>query len=158
MLNSIWKNPIHFLAFGFGSGLLPKFPGTWGTLAAVPLYLAVVDWSWANYAIIVIVMAVIGIAICGKTAVDLQTPDHPGIVWDEIVGYLITMFMVPKSWVWVVIGFLLFRFFDILKPFPIRWCERRLPGGLGIMADDWLAAIYAALTLQFCIWFLDSLL
>lgn len=157
MLQSVWKNPIHFLAFGFGSGTLPKAPGTWGTLIAVPIYFAISEWNWAAYAILVIIMAVFGIAICGKTADDLHVPDHPGIVWDEIVGYLITMFMAPKGWLWVAIGFVLFRLFDIVKPFPIRWLDRRLPGGLGIMADDWLAGVFAWLGLQGCALFLVTL-
>lgn len=158
MLKSVWKNPIHFLAFGFGSGVLPKMPGTWGTLLAVPIYCVISEWNWSLYASFVIILGVLGIAICGKTADELNTPDHPGIVWDEIVGYFITMFLAPIGWLWVLLGFLLFRFFDILKPWPIQWLERRLSGGLGIMADDWLAGLYAWVVLQVIAWFLGFLL
>lgn len=157
MLQSVWKNPIHFLAFGFGSGTLPKAPGTWGTVAAIPIYCAISSWNWAAYATLVIIMAVVGIAICGKTAEALKVHDHPGIVWDEIVGYLITMYMAPKGWLWIGIGFVLFRIFDIVKPFPIRWVDSRISGGLGIMADDWLAGIYAWVSLQGVALFLSTL-
>ena len=153
MLQSVWKNPVHFLAFGFGSGVLPKMPGTWGTLAAVPIYLAIQDWRWSMYAILVVIMAVIGIGLCGKTAKDLNVHDHPGIVWDEFVGYLITMFMAPHGWLWVAIGFVYFRIFDVFKPWPIRKIDRKVGGGLGIMADDWLAGIYALIALQITAWF-----
>ena len=158
MLQSVWKNPVHFLAFGFGSGVLPKVPGTWGTLACVPIYLAMQDLNWMTYAIVVIVMAVAGIALCGKTAQDLKVHDHPGIVWDEFVGYLITMFMAPHGWLWVGVGFILFRIFDVIKPWPIGWLDRRVKGGLGIMADDWLAGLYAFIVLQVCVWFFASLI
>jgi len=78
----------------------------------------------------------------------LATPDHPGIVWDEIVGYLITMFLAPKGWLWIILGFILFRLFDIFKPFPISWFDQRISGGLGIMADDWLAGLFGWFVLQ----------
>jgi len=143
-----WKDPVHFFAFGFGSGALPKAPGTWGTLAAIPIYLIISQWGWVAYAIMIVIMSVVGIAICGKTAEDLATPDHPGIVWDEIVGYLITMFLAPKGWLWIILGFILFRLFDIFKPFPISWFDQRISGGLGIMADDWLAGLFGWFVLQ----------
>ena len=158
MIRSVWKNPIHFLAFGFGSGTLPKAPGTWGTLVAVPIYLAIQNWSWAPYIILVIVLAVVGIALCGITARDLGVHDHPGIVWDEIVGFLITMFLAPPGWLWIAVGFVLFRFFDIIKPWPIRPIDRHVKGGLGIMMDDWLAGIYANICLQILAWFFMLLL
>lgn len=154
MLQTVWKNPVHFLAFGFGSGVLPRAPGTWGTLAAVPIYIAIQDWRWSYYAVLVIIMAVVGISICGKTAKDLNVHDHPGIVWDEIVGYLITMFMAPHGWLWVGLGFIWFRIFDVLKPWPIGKIDKKMKGGLGIMADDWLAGIYALIALQASAWFL----
>jgi phosphatidylglycerophosphatase A len=136
-------NPIHFLALGFGSGLLPKAPGTFGTIAAIPLYLLLVPSSFITYLSIVIVMSVAGIYICGKAAEDAGVHDHGAIVWDEIVGFLITMSMVPLSWQSVVVGFILFRVFDIFKPWPISFLDKNVHGGLGIMADDILAGFAA---------------
>lgn len=136
-------NPIHFLALGFGSGLLPKAPGTFGTLAAIPLYLLLAPVSVNIYLAIVVVMSIAGIYICGKAAKDSGVHDHGAIVWDEIVGFLITMFMVPLSWQSILVGFILFRIFDIFKPWPISFVDKNLHGGLGIMVDDVLAGLAA---------------
>ena len=152
MIRSVWTNPIHFLAFGFGSGTLPTMPGTWGTAIAIPIYLAMQHWGWAAYTVVLVILAVAGIGICGKTSSDLKVHDHPGIVWDEIVGFLITMFLLPTTWLWIGLGFVAFRVFDILKPWPIAAIDRRVQGGLGIMLDDWLAGIYACLCLHFLLW------
>jgi phosphatidylglycerophosphatase A len=137
------NNPIHFLALGFGSGLLPKAPGTYGTLAAIPLYLLLAPTSVSTYLAIVIIMSIAGIYICGKAAEDAGVPDHGAIVWDEIVGFLITMFLVPLTWQSIVVGFILFRIFDIFKPWPISYVDKNLHGGLGIMVDDILAGLAA---------------
>ena len=136
-------NPIHFLALGFGSGLLPKAPGTFGTLAAIPLYLLLAPSSMIVYLIAVIVMSIVGIYICGKAAKDAGVHDHGAIVWDEIVGFLITMFMIPLSWKSVIVGFILFRIFDIFKPWPISFIDKNVHGGLGIMLDDIIAGLAA---------------
>jgi phosphatidylglycerophosphatase A len=136
-------NPIHFLALGFGSGLLPKAPGTYGTLAAIPLYLLLAPSSISVYLAVVIIMSIAGIYICGKAAEDAGVHDHGAIVWDEIVGFLITMFMVPLTWQSIVVGFVLFRIFDIFKPWPISFIDKNVHGGLGIMLDDVLAGIAA---------------
>jgi len=145
----ILKNPVHFLAFGFGSGLAPKAPGTAGTLVAIPLYLVLVAFlDLYAYLGIVVVAFVAGIYLCGKTATDLGVHDHGGIVWDEFVGFWITMILVPVTWYWVLAGFLLFRFFDIVKPFPIAWLDQKVQGGFGIMLDDVIAGLYAAIVLQ----------
>jgi phosphatidylglycerophosphatase A len=136
-------NPIHFLALGFGSGLLPKAPGTYGTLAAIPLYLLLAPTSTNIYLAVVIIMSLAGIYICGKAAKDAGVHDHGAIVWDEIVGFLITMFMVPLTWQSVIVGFILFRIFDIFKPWPISYVDKNLHGGLGIMVDDVLAGFAA---------------
>lgn len=143
------KNPIHFLALGFGSGLSPLAPGTMGTIVAVPIYLLLsFNLTQAWYAFIVLVMLAFGVWLCHQSAKELGVHDHPGIVWDEIVGYLITMFMAPAGWLWVLVGFVLFRIFDIVKPWPIKTIDRKMAGGLGIMLDDVLAAIYAWAILQ----------
>lgn len=138
-----WRNPIHFLAFGFGSGAMPKAPGTWGTLVAVPIYLLMQPLSLSFYLLLVLLLTLLGIWLCHRTASDMGVHDHPGIVWDEIVGFLITMIAAPVGWMWIVLGFFLFRFFDILKPWPIRWVDRHVHGGFGIMFDDVLAGVMA---------------
>jgi len=136
-------NPIHFLALGFGSGLLPKAPGTFGTLAAIPLYLLLAPSSVSIYLVSVIVMSIAGIYICGQAAKDAGVHDHGAIVWDEIVGFLITMFMIPLSWKSFIVGFILFRIFDIFKPWPISFIDKNVHGGLGIMLDDIIAGLAA---------------
>ena len=149
---SILKKPVHFLAFGFGSGLSPVAPGTFGTLAAVPIYLLLVISvnSWV-YFFTVVIFALLGFWLCGKSAQDLGVHDHPGIVWDEIVGFLITMYLAPINWLWIILGFILFRLFDIFKPWPINWLDREIKGGVGIMLDDILAGIFAWISLQLII-------
>ncbi|MDO8706351.1 MAG: phosphatidylglycerophosphatase A [Sulfuricaulis sp.] len=148
MLPGPVRKIVHFLAFGFGSGKAPVAPGTFGTLVAIPLYLLLRPVALPVYAVVVAAMFVIGVWLCRVTEQDLGVHDHSSIVWDEIVGYLITMFMAPAGWEWVVLGFFLFRLFDIWKPFPIRQLERRIHGGFGNMFDDALAAVYAWLVLQ----------
>ena len=145
---TIFKNPIHCLAFGFGSGLAPKAPGTFGTLMAIPLYLLLSELPLISYAAVVVAAFILGIYLCGKTADDLGVHDHPGIVWDEFVGFWITMFAAPAGLLWLVIGFSLFRLFDIWKPWPIKLFDNNMKTGLGIMIDDVLAGIYALVLLQ----------
>lgn len=145
------KNPLHLMAVGFGSGLPNKAPGTWGTLAAVPLYYLLSFLSIEVYLIIVIVSSIAGVWLCHVTSRDMGVHDHKAIVWDEFVGYWITMIAVPFSIQWAIVGFLLFRFFDILKPYPICWLDKKVHGGLGIMIDDVAAGICAGVVLQFLI-------
>ena len=142
------KNPIHFLALGFGSGLMPKAPGTFGTLAAVPLFLLISVLSPINYALFVILVCIVGIYLCGKTATDVGVHDHGAIVWDEFAGFFITMFMIPVSWQSILAGFILFRFFDIFKPWPISIADKKLTGGFGIMFDDVLAGVFALILMH----------
>ena len=145
---AILANPIHLLAFGFGAGLSPKAPGTMGTVVAVLIYLVLPSMPPIIYAGLILLSFVFGIWICGKTAEDLGVHDHGGIVWDEFVGYWITMFMAPSGLFWVLLGFVLFRLLDIFKPWPIKWADKELAGGLGIMLDDVLAGIMGALCIQ----------
>lgn len=140
----IMTDPVLFLAFGFGSGLAKKAPGTWGTAAAIPLYYLLAGTNTAVYSIATLAVILFGIAICGNAAEKLGVHDFNGIVWDEIAGYLITLWFVPFSWTAVILGFVLFRFFDIVKPWPIRWIDKQVHGGLGIMLDDVLAGLFAA--------------
>ena len=137
------SNPIHFLALGFGSGLAPKAPGTFGTLAAIPLFLLLAPLDNMIYLTLIILMSVTGVYICGKAAKDAGVHDHGAIVWDEFVGLLITMFLMPVTWQTILVGFALFRFFDILEPWPISYLDKNCHGGLGIMLDDIVAGIAA---------------
>ena len=148
----LWRHPVHFVALGFGSGLLPKAPGTFGTMAAVPLCLALKNLPPGIYLLVVGGAFAIGVWVCAYTAQRLGDKDHPAIVWDEIVGYLATLVWIPIE-VWtVIVGFVLFRIFDILKPWPVGLIDRTLTGGLGIMTDDLAAAVCANLVLQVLLW------
>ena len=138
-----WRNPVHILASGFGSGLLPRAPGTFGTVAAIPIVLLAQLLPGWLYAGVTFLMFVAGIFICGRAARDWGVSDHPAIVWDEIVGLLVTMSLAPAGAVWLLAGFVLFRLFDIAKPWPICSVDRRVHGGLGIMLDDVVAGIIA---------------
>ncbi len=148
MNNPNLSNPWHLLAFGFGSGLAPKAPGTFGTLAAVPFYLLMMNLSLPIYLAILVVASIVGITICGKTSEDLGVHDHGGIVWDEFCGFWLTMIAAPAGWQWIVVGFVLFRLFDIWKPWPISVADKKLHGGFGIMLDDLIAGVFALIVLQ----------
>lgn len=152
LVNKVWQDPVYFIAFGFGSGLMPKAPGTWGTLAAIPLYLLIAYFHWSVYLSITLLAFILGVWVSDKVTKDLGIHDYKGIVWDEVVGYLLTMFLVPKGFVWMLWGFILFRIFDIWKPYPISYVDRKIHGGFGIMLDDVLAAIPAALFLHLLVW------
>ena len=145
-------NPSCFVALGFGSGLLPVAPGTAGTLAAIPVYLLLQDLNFNTYLVIVVAMFLGGILVCHYTADRLGVHDHPAIVWDEIVGYLVSMAAAPAGWQWIVAGFVLFRLFDIIKPWPIKWFDRHVGGGFGIMLDDVIAGVFAAIVLQMLVY------
>lgn len=147
-------NPAHCLSLGFGSGLSPKMPGTMGTVVAVGLYLLLPEMDWKIYLGVILISFIIGIFLCDYTAKALNVHDHPGIVWDEIVGYFITLFMVPKTGLWVLLGFVLFRIFDICKPWPISVADKRLKGGLGIMLDDVIAGLFALIIIQIILYLL----
>jgi phosphatidylglycerophosphatase A len=151
-----WRNPVHVLAFGLGAGAAPVAPGTAGTLVALPLYAVAAGLPLPAYLAVLGVVLAAGVAICGRTAADLGVHDHPGIVWDEIAGLLVALCGVPVGWAWTVAGFVLFRLFDILKPWPIHWVDRRVGGGVGIMADDLLAGLYAAALLHAAAWWLGA--
>lgn len=145
--DQLTANPANFLALGAGSGLAPKAPGTFGTLAAIPIVLLMPS-NVAIYCAIVLVLFAAGVWLCDTCANNLGVHDHPAIVFDEWVGYLITMVAAPRSWMFLALGFALFRLFDILKPWPIGMADKRVSGGLGIMVDDVIAGVFAAMTLQ----------
>jgi phosphatidylglycerophosphatase A len=140
---AILRHPVHFFAFGFGAGLSPKAPGTVGTLVAVPIVMLMMHFGWIAHLVFTVVAFLAGIYICGESARRLGEHDHGGIVWDEITGYSVTMLAAPANWYWLVGGFVLFRFFDIVKPWPIREADHSLSGGLGIMLDDIIAGFFA---------------
>ncbi len=144
----IFSNPVHFLAFGFGSGLSAKAPGTVGTLVSLPMVLMMMHSSLWGYLVCLVVLTIFGVYICGESARRLGIHDHPGIVWDEFVGMAITMTAVPFSWLNLLLGFVMFRFFDIVKPWPIREVDHSLSGGIGIMLDDILAGVFSCALLH----------
>lgn len=152
LTRKVLTNPIYFLGFGFGVGLSRFAPGTLGTLIAVPFYLLLQYLSWPLYLAITLIAFFVGIWICHVTEKMVGIPDYSGIVWDEMVGFWVTMFLAPSKLQWIIIGFVLFRVFDILKPWPISWVNKNVHGGFGVMVDDLLAALVSFGILQFIIW------
>jgi phosphatidylglycerophosphatase A len=152
LASTVFRDPVNFLAFGFGTGLAPVAPGTFGSLTGVLLFWLTLDQGVVVQAAIAVGLIVAGIWICGESARRIGVHDHGGIVWDEIAGMYLTLFAVPATPVGFVIGFVLFRIFDIVKPWPIRDLDHRIHGGLGIMLDDLVAALYAALLLALYGW------
>ena len=145
------SHPAHFIALGFGAGLAPAAPGTFGTLVAIPI-----AWALRSYApdvlfqAVILVFLLVGVWACGVTGRALGVIDHPAIVWDEVVAFLLVLYFIGDSWLKVAIAFLLFRFFDIVKPPPIRQLDAGMKNGAGVMLDDLLAAIYTLLA--FAVW------
>lgn len=150
----VWSDFWHFLAFGFGTGLAKKAPGTWGTIAGLVvmplLYLLPLTWAL----VFIAAASIFGFWLCGRVADDLGVHDHGGIVWDEMVGIWMTLILLPNSWQWWLLGFVLFRILDILKPWPISVLDKHVGGGLGIMIDDMLAGLIAG-ALLYALWLAD---
>ncbi len=149
---------VWFLGVGLGSGLVPKAPGTMGSLAILLLYPV---WLWLGFMpslIAMIIMSIVGIYICGRTADIMQVHDDGRIVWDEFAGQSITLlpliYLANLAWWWILPAFILFRLFDVWKPFPIGWADQHVSGGLGIMLDDLIAGLMAMLVLIFMIYLL----
>ena len=142
----VLSHPAHFISFGFGSGLFPGSPGTAGTLVAFPLYwLIAPHLTDAMFMLLLLAFFVIGVWLCDITGRALGVADYGGIVWDEIVAFMLVLFFTPAGWLWSLLAFSLFRFFDIAKPQPIKYFDQNLHGGFGVMFDDILAAGYALL-------------
>lgn len=144
MFIDLLRSPTLLLAFGFGSGLSPKAPGTVGSLVAIPLWLLLCQLPVALYWMVVLAATLLGVYICGKAAEKLGVHDHSGIVWDEFVGLWIGMAFLSPTLGSIICGFVLFRFFDIVKPWPIGWLDKKMQGGMGIIIDDIVAGIFAA--------------
>jgi phosphatidylglycerophosphatase A len=148
--------PAGFLAFGFGSGLSPFAPGTAGTLAAIPFAIGLMLLPTAAYWVILLLLLLAGVRLCDITASRLGQHDPGSIVWDEMVGYWLAIAFIPLHWAWLAAAFVAFRVFDIFKPWPIRWAEKRFGGGAGIMFDDIVAAVYAILSLEILAFIIET--
>ncbi|MHB1948973.1 MAG: phosphatidylglycerophosphatase A family protein [Gammaproteobacteria bacterium] len=150
--DSIWQKPSHFIAFGFGSGAIPIAPGTFGTLLAIPFYLALRNLPNGIYLAVVILIMLGSMWLCSKVSRELDVHDHQGMNIDEFVGYLVTMYAAPHGIKWIFIGFILFRLFDILKPQPIRYIDAKFTGGIGVVLDDVVAGIFSFLVIRVLHW------
>ena len=150
-------HPAHFFGLGFGSGLATKAPGTFGTIVGLPLFWLISGYTLNIQLTVISVLFIIGIYICDKTGKALGVADHGAIVWDEIVAMMLVLAFAPFTWLGWLAAFLLFRLFDIWKPYPICYFDAKLKNGFGVMFDDLLAAIYAILSLKFIIWPLSQL-
>ena len=155
MARQVLTDPVHFLAFGFGTGLSPWAPGTVGSIPGVLLFWLTINAGLYVQLAIAAALVLVGIWLCGESARRIGVHDHGGIVWDEIAGMYITLFLAPVSIGGFVLAFVLFRVFDIFKPWPIRDLDHRLRGGLGIMLDDLAAAVYALILLALYRWLMN---
>lgn len=147
--DAVWTNPWYFFVFGFGIGIVPFAPGTFGTLLAIPLYLVLNKLPLWFYLTFVALFIAFGSYACEKISNTIGEQDHPGMCIDEFAGFFVTMIGAPSGWGWIVLGFLLFRLFDIWKPWPIRYLDEHVHGGFGMILDDVVAGIFAMLVLQF---------
>ena len=152
VLRPSWRfllsHPAHLVAFGFGVGLMPVAPGTWGTLLALPAFLLISPrLEAAEFLLMLAVLFALGVWACEVTGRAIGAADHRGMVWDETVAFLLVLFFAPAALPWQAAAFLLFRLFDILKPPPIRYYDQALKSGFGVMLDDLIAASYALLVL-----------
>lgn len=155
-LRFLLAHPAHLIALGFGSGLAPKAPGTVGTVLGLPLFWAItaIAPDLPNQLILIAATFLLGIWACARTGRALGVADHGGMVWDEIVAFALVLLFTPSGWLWMLTAFGLFRLFDIVKPWPIRFFDARLKNGFGVMFDDLLAAGYAIACLQLAAHFL----
>ena len=152
LTRKVLTDPVNFVAFGFGTGLAPIAPGTFGSLPGILLAWLTLDMGIYVQLGIAAALFVAGIWICGESARRIGVHDHGGIVWDEICGMYVTLLLAPQTIIGFALGFGLFRLFDIAKPWPIRDLDHRLGGGLGIMLDDLVAALYALILLTLYGW------
>lgn len=151
------SHPAHFISLGFGTGLARKAPGTVGTLIGFPLYMLIADYPIMMQLVMITALFLLGIWTCDITGKAIGVSDHGGIVWDEIVAMMLVLTFTPHSYAYYFVAFCLFRLFDIWKPSPIRECDASIKGGLGVMFDDLLAAVYAIISLQALIWIITKI-
>jgi phosphatidylglycerophosphatase A len=153
-LKFLLAHPAHLIAFGFGSGLAPRAPGTVGTLLGLPLFWLITAAApdRPNQIVLLLAAFLLGVWACGRTGRTLGVADHGGMVWDEIVAFALVLSFTPAGWLWMALAFALFRLFDILKPWPIRMADRNLKNGFGVMFDDLLAAGFAMAVLKGLQW------
>lgn len=144
LARQVLRDPVHWIPFGLGVGLLPGAPGTWGSALAVALFWFAPSLTVIQHAVLLAGGFVLGVYLCGLSARRLGVHDHSGIVFDEILSMWAVLAVLPEEPLWAALGFLAFRLFDVWKPWPIREADHRIPGGLGIMLDDVLAAAFAA--------------
>jgi phosphatidylglycerophosphatase A len=152
LARTVMTDPVHILAFGFGTGLAPVAPGTFGSLPGILLFWLTMDYGLYVQLGVALTITLAGFWICGESARRIGVHDHGGIVWDEIVGMYVTLLAAPVSLTGWVLAFVLFRIMDIVKPWPIRDMDHRIDGGVGIMLDDLAAALYAAILLGLYGW------
>jgi len=150
----VWRDPSYFVAFGLGSGAMPFAPGTFGTLLAIPFYLLLQPLSLIPYIIFVIAFFIFSSWVCERVSHETHTHDHPGMCIDEFAGFFVTMINAPLGWSWIVLGFILFRIFDILKPWPIHIIDQKVHGGFGMVLDDIVAGLFAMTLIQLIHFFL----
>lgn len=153
LVNEVFTNPVYLTACGFGAGLVPKTPGTVGTLVAIPIAVAMSWLAMSVQWVVLVAMFLVGCWVCHVVAESLGDSDPGVIVWDEVVGFCVAMILIPTSLMTIAVGFVIFRTLDILKPWPISWVEKRFSGGFGIMIDDVIAGLACNVCLQVLIRF-----
>ncbi|OGT58525.1 MAG: hypothetical protein A3F43_05380 [Gammaproteobacteria bacterium RIFCSPHIGHO2_12_FULL_42_10] len=145
---AVWYNPLYFLAFGLGSGAIPIAPGTFGTLVAIPCYLLLRNLSLTYYILFVILFIAASSVLSDYISRKIHEHDHPGMCIDEFAGFFVTMINAPYGISWIILGFILFRLFDIWKPWPIRWIDQHINNGFGMILDDVVAGLFAMVMIQ----------
>lgn len=146
--NEVWHDPLFFIGFGLGSGAMPFAPGTFGTLMAIPFYLLLRPLSLPLYLSVVVVFFILSSILCDYLSRRIHHHDHGGMCIDEFAGFFVTMINAPQGFWWIIVGFLLFRLFDIWKPWPIRFLDEHVHGGFGMVLDDIVAGIYGFIIIQ----------
>jgi phosphatidylglycerophosphatase A len=144
----VWYNPLYFIGFGFGAGAIPVAPGTFGTLIAIPFYWLCRNLPLSYYLGLVVCLIIFASWLSDYLSRQLKTHDHPGMCIDEFVGFFVTMINAPIGWGWIILGFVLFRIFDIWKPWPIGWIDKRVHGGFGMVLDDVAAGMISMALIQ----------
>lgn len=152
--DAVWQNPLYFIAFGLGSGAMPFAPGTFGTLLAIPFYLLLRPLPLLAYLLVVIAFIIFSSWLSDRVSRDIHVHDHPGMCIDEFAGFFVTMINAPHGFRWILLGFILFRLFDIWKPWPIGWLDEKVHGGIGMILDDVVAGIFAMIIIQFVAFFI----